>query len=249
VRPTYKLDISVSTPFFILFPERSGSTHLVNLLNSHPEIDCKHEVFNFKIWPGTTERVVKYPSREERRHALVELYQNSTKAASGFKFKYPKQIQEYEDVFDFLHKNSERVKVIFLYRKNRLKTAISKQNLNRLIDQNKPHFMTDRTFKEIGKLHLNLEKAKNYIDKREKEDALFLQKTEEFPHRYILPYEALIQNEKKILKEVFQFLGVDSAFKAHSPLRKITPDKLQDALSNYADVKEAFANTKYEEYL
>jgi hypothetical protein len=136
---TSKLKMKSEVPFFIFFPERSGSSHLVNLLNSHPQINCFGEEFHLRDLPGTQERIPKHNSAASVVNSLRKIYQNEYTKANGFKFKYPGQPERYPEVMNFLTEHSDQVRIIILYRENRLKAAISKQNHTRLYERTYLH--------------------------------------------------------------------------------------------------------------
>jgi len=115
--------------FFIAFFERSGSTMLVDLLNQHPQVQCRMEIFDTEdIETKNGYEQVRQLDKTQVKEVLSFFKRKrlfSQTKTKGFKFKYPNQIDKYLDVYTYLIEN--KFKCIFLLRKNLLKAAISHQ--------------------------------------------------------------------------------------------------------------------------
>ncbi|MDJ0633951.1 MAG: sulfotransferase domain-containing protein [Xenococcaceae cyanobacterium MO_188.B29] len=230
------------------FSERSGSTFLVSLLNQHPDISCESEIFSLQKVNKNLFRLPQFPDRETVRDKLDNIYQKNLKA-NGFKFKYQGQYDLYPDVYEYLLENADTIKVIFLYRKNRLKAAISKQNQMRLVCMDKPNNLNQDNFFELDKLNLNIEQAFNYINKREIADRKYYEELQKFKNKYIVAYEDLNNQTDLVIKDIYSFLGVDCYYKPSEKIKKITKDNIKDALVNYEELVEKIRCTRYEQYL
>ena len=143
-------------PFVIWFRERSGSTHLCSILNSHPEVVCRQEDFHeiiidehndlpegvkpVEIGKGIAcyRRISHFESQyledPTSKQIVTQLYDifSCPTHASGFKLKYPTQDQLYPEVMDELASLGSKLRVISLSRLNVLKQAISRQNMGRI---------------------------------------------------------------------------------------------------------------------
>lgn len=238
-----------SKSFVIFFFERSGSTLLVDLLNQHPQISCKHEVFHMD-WKNFDRSTMKNPvpihkTHEEVKQKFREVYESNQ--VNGFKFKYPNQLKNYPWVLNQLIRDKEEVKVIFLYRVNRLKGAISSQNNVRLRKLNYDSNVTEKV--DLPPLKLNVDRARKYIFQRQKADRKHFEELAIFPNRYVISYEDLVGNLDERIKDIYSFLGADSKFKPQMRYQKITNDNLQLSLENYKEVKESLRCTSLEKYL
>jgi LPS sulfotransferase NodH len=148
--------------FFIWFQQRSGSTFLVSLLNSHPEIRCKGEVFGCSPIPfGSGERFERlgggisgltvhrrvlnqFPGRiddptseqctEELESFLGDGFAENRcrRPVRGFKFKFPSQYRVYPEVTSWLDERRSEINMVVLKRDNLLKRALSVMNLKRM---------------------------------------------------------------------------------------------------------------------
>ncbi len=236
------------TPFFLSFFGRSGSTFLVDLLDSHPDVSCLREIFHeFETEEGWTRRP-QFTTRESVRAQLDRIYTSKYKA-SGFKYKYPTQYQFYPDVYEYLLERADKLHIIYLHRKNLLKAAISKQNQLRLINMGKNSNLTEKDNVDLGKIHLDIDRALGYMNLRQEYDRKYYEELKRFQHKYVLAYEDLLQDTRSVLKDVFSFLNVDSYYEASAKTVKITNDDIQKAVANYEELVQTLTGTEYEQFL
>jgi len=238
------------TKFVILFFERSGSSWLVDMLNNHPEVSCLHEVFSLK-WEGEDkEKKGKpiYTTEAQIKKQLHKIYEKPNAKARGFKFKYPIQYNHYPHIVDFLNENKNDIRTIFLYRKNKLKGAISSQNNARLRALNRRSNLTVNE-KGLPPLELNTEEAIKYTEWRERSDFNFFKWAKEFSHLHVITYEDLLNDTVSTLKGVCDFLNVSPTHAPTSKVRKSTPDSIQQAITNYDELREQLRCHPLEKYL
>ena len=235
-------------PFFISFFERSGSSFLVNLLKQYPDIYCKTEIFDVNKTDGYFSRSPHFLNKKDVIKKLDSIYRENCKA-SGFKFKYQIQYQFYPDVYEYLKEMADQIYVIFLYRRNRLKAAISKQNQMRLIRMGKPSNLEKGNFVDLGKLQLDIDKAFKYINQREILDRKYYEELEHFKHKYIVAYEDLNSKTDSVIKDICSFLKVDENHKSSATTVKITNDNIKEAIANYEELVDKIICTRYEQYL
>ena len=147
--------MSAETPFVIWFRERSGSSHLTNILDNHPEISCRGEVYYHsapcKESDERLDEAIEYAGRKYLRmlnfcsdyRAVINspnckqsvrhfhyIYSMNAKAC-GFKFKFPIQFGLFPEVVSEIQK-LPNLHVIALTRRNCLKQVISRQNMLRI---------------------------------------------------------------------------------------------------------------------
>ena len=72
------MSVSVDRPqrFLLLAYDRSGSTLLVNYLNSHPDIRCFHEPFNRRIWQDVVNHYGSIPKTLEAHYDQNRIAEN-----------------------------------------------------------------------------------------------------------------------------------------------------------------------------
>jgi len=237
--------------FFIFFYERSGSTLLTKLLNQHPEISCFPEVFHLN-WNSEIkgERGKPfYKTEEEINQQLYRIFEKPTKKACGFKYKYPGQFGKYPSVYNYIKKQSETIRLIFLYRKNRLKGAISKQNQLKLKSLNGESNVSIRSTVTLPPLKLNINNALKYATHREKADLNFYKKTKIFNHRYVISYEEILEDTIGETQKIFDFLNVQTDFVPQIETKKLTSNSIKEAIINYDFLKKRLKCHPMEKYL
>ncbi len=176
-------------PFIVYFRERSGSTYLCSLLDSHPEVCCRQEDFHeFKasssdlscpplIKDGQQESWIRrighfgdstteMPTSSQVVAHLHDIF-SVPRRASGFKFKYSIQPRLFPEVFEELQNIQAEIKVIALIRNNVLKQAISRQKMMWVRQQTnslKANFDRSKKFKKAldEPFELDVEATINY---------------------------------------------------------------------------------------
>ncbi len=234
----------------IFFYERSGSSWLTDMLNNHPEISCFPEVFSLN-WNNENKEKrgqPKYTTDAQIKEQLHKIYEKPKTKARGFKFKYPVQYNHYPYVVDFLNENKDDLRIIFLYRKNKLKGAISSQNNVRLRSLNQKSNLIGKD-KGLPPLELNIRKAIEYTQRRERSDFNFFKWAKQFTHLHVMAYEDLLENTASNISDVCDFLKVSSAYRPTSKVRKSTPDSIQQAITNYDELCEQLRCHPLEKYL
>lgn len=240
---------SKSRKFCILTTQRSGSTWLRELLDSHPKIRTFGEIF---LWRDNHRWSDEYlTSFYDFSHAHSVMRPWSTIQyldqlnhypieynLIGFKLMYNQLIPKPEIIAKFL---ADRYKIVHLIRNNYLDTIIS-------IENQKQNGLTHLTNKVKTKsVYLNpdsLLKQCTTQANKVKVARAFLK---------ILPlpvleisYESLCDNPPQILNTITEFLGVSSSgVEFKSVLTKISSSAYPDKISNYEDVKRLLSESQY----
>lgn len=247
--------------FVILFAERSGSTFLQTMLAGHPQVICEAEVFCANLMsddagrPVSLGRVSRFESRAASVAYLDVFYSKDSHSdpvrAAGFKFKYPSQVLMYDEIWDYLLALDERnrLKVVHLKRLNLLKAAISKQNQQRLWRERRRANLVTSDGYRMERLELNVATARGYMARRQAHLDEFESRLAVFGDRIDVTYEELLEDREASFSAVCTFLGVDAGFISTPATRKVTADRLEDALTNYEDVVEELSGTEFERYL
>ena len=257
-------------PFFVWFTGRTGSTHLCDLLDSHPQIYCRKEDFcEVKVDDPTTipdgvqqyaikevmftrqlftpAETIQNPSAETAIGYLGEIYSHDVLAA-GFKFKFPNQIAVYPEVAEHL-RTVPNIKMIELTRDNPLKQSISLRNVTRLKELGLNRSGNAVASVDLKPMDLDVELAVKhaYYFLRIREE--FRSYTESFTNVMRVTYEQLCFQPEETMPRVLDFLGVDSKQGLQSKFTKTTPDNMQEAVANYDELVTAVQGTDLEKYL
>lgn len=231
---THKSNMPV-TKFVIFAQGRTGSTLLVDLINSHPGIHCDDEILKRKVlFPGLFIRA---------RSALSE------KDVYGFKVKiYQLWDQKVRDSKQFISDLYEHGwKIIYLTRRNIFRQTIS----GFVVEQSKVW--------HHNSIYGPLKLKEIYIDcdellKRMKEREMFLAHEKEVlegvPHITINYENDLLraQYRQDTLDKIFNYLDVPFV-QVKTKLVRITSDNLSAFVQNYEEVERVIGNTEYAQFL
>jgi len=253
-------------PFLIWFQQRSGSSHLVSLLNSHPEIRCKGEVFGcypvgkigqekshptarmlgddlyrrrINRFPGREEDPTDEQCRQEVLNLMVTEGVNSVKGqVVGFKMKFPSQATLFPNVRQELEAMSESLKIIVLTRKNYLHRAISNLNLNRL--QNLTARSNVQETVDLPPQNFDVKEVVRLIRYYMDLEAEFFAWPEKFPKRMRVDYDELVADSWPTTgNTLLDFLGLRTDVCLTSKLKKVAPKKLEAMVNNSDELKTA----------
>lgn len=241
--------------FFIWFEQRSGSSYLVSLLNSHPEIDCRGEMFGARrsdrsettrdfrdnayqrtinLFPGQ----IPNPTNKQTVDELLDWLsaEDADSKIRGLKFKHPSQHGLYSEVAQSLGQHAGSLRVIVLRRKNFLRRAISLLNMQRMqsiqatantkAEIQLPPLVVD--VKEIVRLTKYYSQSQNAFDAFAKN----------FSNVLDLEFEQLCSSPEEQGQRLQEFLGVKTVQNLAAQLKRITPEDLSNAISNFDELKK-----------
>jgi LPS sulfotransferase NodH len=228
------------TRFVVLFEGRSGSTFLVESLDSHSKIRAEKELL----------AMLKKRFKEGRAEAgeqlewIENLYLtgNHDYEVVGFKTKF-KDILDPEGLANLLKENE--VRVILLQRRNRIKLLVSLLNAMRLNEATGDWNLYKESDRMMT-LRVDVEEGQKWLEASEIQN----RKLNDYARSLGLPflelsYEDILVDQEKTFRQVCKFLGV-----AFEPLKggtkKNTSDNLRDVLENFDELKDAFKGTRYE---
>lgn len=219
---------------FIIFAEgRSGSTLLVNLLNSSGQIHCDLEILN--------RSPVLFPYLY-----LKTMAARSTKLVYGFKLlDYQlKKVQHIKNPEELLHKLHDcGYKFIYLTRRNKLFHALSKINA---IQKNKFHHRISDGENSYKRITVDVDQLIKTIDITETNTNLYQTYLAEIPH-LSLSYEENLQYEElhqQTADEILNFLELTPS-PVSADLIKVMPSNLQEIVENPEEIINAISQTKY----
>jgi LPS sulfotransferase NodH len=230
-----------STPFVVLGTQRSGTTLLITLLDSHPDVFCADEIFKLNPSKIHHEEFSYRNYKDKKIYEFLEYYFkiNNTFKAVGFKLMID-QLKVNPEILEFFKKNN--MKIILVERENTLKIYVS-----HLIAQRTNIWAFGSPVKQTrisidpGSIAAELDSINQ---KKEENRRISL----EFDSLKVI-YEKLIAKKEKTVMEILNFLNVNNKVELYSPLVKINTEELKDIIKNYKEIYGVLKNTKYEKYL
>lgn len=226
-----------SKRFVVLAEGRSGSTLLVNLLNSSNQIYCDGEILN--------RPPVLFP------HLFIDLQASHCQnKVYGFKLlDYQiEKVQNIKNPEQFLSKLDESgYKFIYLRRCNRLYHALSQINA---IKKNKFHHRLDDGKLKYRPIKIDIPELLDTMDVTEATTKRYQGFLNKIPH-LSLTYENNLQDStshQATADRVFEFIGIPSTLVTVN-LLKLMPSQLSDIVENYEELVEAVKVTKYAHFL
>lgn len=244
--------------FIITCPARSGSTMLVHLLRSHPEICSHDEVFSPEKVKGMTgtylQRIEEDPSFLDQLSAdrycdpIKFLYNRALdpqgKKIVGFKLKHDELVLPgYKMLRDEIADN-RKLRIIQLRRNNLLRRYVSHyiaSNLTRVTLA-----VSNQPIPELPRIRLDpvgCEKDFETVLAREAEfGALFAS----HPH-FSISYEGIVGGDLNKLDQLLRFLNL-SPRPLTTPTQRLGRDDLRGVIENFDELREYFSNSRFAQF-
>ncbi len=219
--------------FVIAFIGRTGSSYIIDMLNSHHNVVAERELL---VAPDTAEK---------EHDTLQKLYMAGREPhiqAVGFKTK----LTDVTDLPQFFRMLDEfNLKVIYLYRDNVIKQTVSRINRKRLHDHTQLHNL-EKDVPALPAFDIPEEEFKQWFEQTHHRSA----EIHEYMHRVKRPqlrisYEDLLADHDKVFERIFAFLEVDPQ-PMESKLVKNTSDNLRDVLTNFDELRALYRDTPFE---
>lgn len=247
-----------SKKFVIITTQRSGSTWLVDLLQSHYSIEMFHELF-IQPRPGRVwndERILPFykfraNKPKTKRPFLTFEYLNNLKSSFsiqeslGFKLMYD-QIEIAPEII--LKLTLDRYKFIHLVRENYLDIELSRVNAwskegNKIVCSTTP-------IKSLQPVNLEASSLVERLFLRESKIKYFKKLLRILPCPVLtITYQGLCENTDITLSSVTNFLSLaETNISYQSKLKKISRGSYKDKIANYAEVRDALVGTKFESF-
>ncbi len=261
--------------FIIIFEGRSGSTHLVSCLNSHPSIivypellalgskydlassdnrDVIDVMFDCLLKGGKPESLT--PAIANHDYNPIPLSSKQFPQVVGFKTRIhgPEDLPWYDRFScpiyffdnDYLRSTLEEHQFLMLRlkRRNLVKGAIS---WLRALRHRKWHILKHQNPLEAFEVDLDdLMFTLNWLENSQaKHDAFYEQYSGK---KDLFFYEDMIQDQQAFFERILSFLGVP-LMELKGNIRKNTPDELMLAVSNYEEISQCLAKTRFAMYL
>jgi LPS sulfotransferase NodH len=245
------------TRFVLLSTQRSGSTWVIDTLNSHPAVTAYGELFlqngqGSPPWGGRDmvfyETFLKQKrdemNRPQRLNQFLQYLETvySTRngnEATGFKLMYGQQ-GAHGDLYPYIVLN--RISVVHLIRRNYLDIILSKEAA---VARDLFHAHIGEEVQHV-KVHLNAGDLLNRLRQQERD----VEKARERFSRFALPYmevyyEDLISGNQGF-GLMLDFLRVKQrTAELVSPLRKLNPVAHREIIENYESVEDLLKGTAY----
>ena len=246
-----------SVKFCIISAGRSGSTLLVTLLDSHPEIKGLGEIFNTRgrdvqnVSDLYIEPFCEYQiSNSAKRPWLTFNYLNSLNnypiphKAIGFKLIDIELIRYPEILLRLILDN---YKIIHLVRENPLEYYISWAIVRQKL-AGKTELKSD--FK-LSPVYLNTTEVLNTLRGYERRIKRFKRILKLVPNSIMtITYEDLVENRESIIDLILNFLEIQSQdIELYSDLKKIIEGDYREKIANYQQVKEILEVTEFKKLI
>jgi len=219
---------------FIVFADaRTGGTHLMSKLNSHPDIFAVSEPFAHH----------NINTHEEQVQWMKEFFSNTKKRkfkTLGFRTK----IEHQPDLPKFVELvNRENIICFSLQRRNLVKKAISRINAVELYKETNDYNRKKSAF-EKKSYEIRPNKLKKEIEICEEQKRITNNFIEKLDDVIILYYEQILVDEKRFFERIISKLGLQ-AKELQTTVFKNTGDDLSDSLSNFNEIKNSLRETPY----
>ncbi|MGK7946198.1 MAG: sulfotransferase domain-containing protein [Microcystaceae cyanobacterium] len=253
--------------FCIVTTQRSGSSWLVKLLGSHPDIVSHPELFNdsetkLNLLRNSEPDMLHYCMFREKHNYnqrpfitfqyfdyLEKKISVNHCQAMGFKVMYDQIGLKPEILINIVIR---RYKIVHLMRNNYLDIIISRANAwgkegtkvgNKVVFTTKPV--------DLKPIELDCSKLIEEMAKLEHESRKYQFLLKYIPNKVInINYESLLNNRESVLEELCSFLEVKClGSELQSSLQKISSKSNQEKIMNYTEVKKTLENTKYSVFL
>ena len=246
--------------FVLLTTQRTGSSWLTTLIDSHPDADAYGELF----LPGEGERppwgarqVERFWSardklagsgRAPRRPRATFSYldhlfaSNAEARAIGFKLMYDQAVK-YPETLVYCMRN--RVRVIHLIRPNFLDMVISRELM---IARGEAHATSAD---EVRPVRVTLDPAgiRRRLRLLEVETASFRKALRALRLRHLeVSYDALV-SDGRALETVLRFLDIPPSAVLESPLVKVNDRRQSELVENYEEISKSLRSTRYAAFL
>jgi Sulfotransferase family len=251
------------TRFIIWCSQRSGSTHLSSLLDSHPQIACWRELFYRGEAGVASDRFTrsgytdvdafltdffafKWGPDGTRLHHHGDY--SPTPMAIGFKLKY-EQISRYPTIGRYLEAQSS-TRIIHLVRENLVSAIVSSKMIPILLSEFGTTNIPVTVALDGLRRAVELDPSTIFDELCDLEEGIN-RAIKRVAHLPILEvqYEKLIAQPLNMCRTILAFLGVDAWETLSSCYQKIMPQCLHDSISNFDQIREKLRGTRFALFL
>lgn len=232
----YKLkEDKLSPNRFVIFGRgRSGSTALVSLLDSLPNLYCDSEILNQRVLFPFSHILAKCAKSNAETYGCKIL---------SYQIKTVQPIPNQAEFLNRLHDNE--FKIIYLKRENLIYHALSNIRARQF------GYHTKTTEKQVqGKIKVDLNELLNWITASEDLDLYEKTLLESVPHLSLTYEKNLLHSEthQPTLELICDYLNIECS-KGETQYRKGAPKTLRDSVENYEELVKFVKDTPYEKFL
>jgi LPS sulfotransferase NodH len=245
------------TKFVVLSTQRSGSTWVVDMLNSHPRVVAYSELFMHggegrPKW-GTEQDLLYWQTfiaekgggRLARQYWLWHYLGRAFAArpgidAVGFKLMYSQLTRISKPLMPALW--VKRARIIHLIRRNALDVVLSKE-----AGEARPGVLHARDGQAVESVRVRLS-TEDLLERMTAHDRAVAGARVRFkrvgvPYQEVV-YEDLVQDEQAGFDALFRFLEVEPQ-RVSSSLQKVNPTAHEELIENYGEVRDALDGTRF----
>lgn len=245
------MSIDVGRKFVVLSTQRTGSTMLIHLLNSHPAVLCPGEIF----FPGSgseyaLNKYVRSSFSRRFRHQVVRpalvrefldrFFAQEPYQAIGFKYMYSQARHVprlYPSVPRYIREN--KLAIIHGVRRNKLKVLLS-----RIASKSSGVYRADTPVKKQP-IEVPIKGLEGHLEALDREDDIWQRKMAGLPYLRV-EYESLLSDRPGEELRLLQFLGVDPSIGLESPFVRMASGPVCKLISNLKEVESVLRGTKFE---
>ena len=234
--------------FIISCPARSGSTMLLHLLRSNPQVMCHGEVFGLdglghiagdyaakrRDDPDVTARLEAYRAAAPASFLYDIVFDAQGRGVVGFKFKTDEAFDpRFADIQDVVRNDSD-IKILQLHRRNILDQYISHQVV---LNQTGVTWIGDESERpEVQPFEVDVRQAVSYVlDVLQREEDVA--RVYEGHRRILVDYEDVVDPAHPVRGELQDFLGIERR-ELTTPTRKIL-ERNEALVGNVEDARNA----------
>jgi LPS sulfotransferase NodH len=244
--------------YMITCPARTGSTMLVHLLRSHPDICSHSEVFTPNKITGITGTYLRKSreqgdfldrlSRERERDTIKFLYKIvldlQGKKVVGFKLKHDELVlPEYRRLRDEIVSDVD-FRIIHLRRKNLLRRYLSWYIANNVTHVTLA--VEGQAIPDMPPVRLDPRECQRDFETIQRREEEFNQLFARHPN-FSITYEEILAGDPGKLASLLDFLGV-SQRKLTTTTKRLGTDSLRSAIANFDELRCYFIGSPFAEF-
>ena len=224
---------------FVVFGQsRSGSTLLVELLNSHPQVHCDGEIFNKNaLFPNF--RPLRWLFRENPSWYLQHKAKNSSTPVYGFKMFFF-QVHHPEVFLKWL--STSNFKIIHVQREN-----ILQQSLSNIVAMQTNHWHTrEEEVDPSGSITIYPEKLMQVLKNRNQWKIKEQNLIKDYNHIKI-NYEEHLEDDTQwqdAVDKAFRFLGLETC-EVETSLKPTYKKPYSQIIKNYSELMQRVKNSDF----
>ncbi len=250
--------------FVVMGIQRTGTILLCSSLNQHPDILSLDELFvnhprykpgiipsyrNYVVENGKSKTPALLNHKRTIYKYLDQFYSLPEYQAKGFKLM-ANQANHLTYIQKYLKKR--QVKIIKLIRENIFKTYLSRY---RAIHTGLYHSRQRRIAGDIPRLsqtrvELPLDSLQSELVAIEKENLLLSELVDSIKTQKLsIKYDSLAKDFPASISNVLSFLEVTDDIEIEPARKKISPQRLEESIDNYEEVRSTLEGTRFEHFL